>query len=50
MLEASETIIDFAFSELNFRIIFAHTHESNLPSRKLLDKLRFNLKGDGDNR
>jgi len=50
MYEAIVSILEYAFTELNFRMIYAHTHEKNIPSRKLLEKLGLTFKSLGANK
>ncbi len=50
MFEAVKEILNYMFYELKFRMISANIHENNIPSKKLVEKLGFKLKGSGNNR
>jgi len=49
MTEAGRKILDFAFNELELRMGFANIHEFNIPSRKLVERLGFQVKSYGNN-
>jgi len=46
MLEAASRIIQYGFQEIGLTFIEAYTHRENLNSRRLLEKLNFELTSD----
>jgi ribosomal-protein-alanine N-acetyltransferase len=46
MSEAVKAMLDYAFTEAGFEYIEAYTHQKNIPSRKLLERLDFKLVED----
>jgi ribosomal-protein-alanine N-acetyltransferase len=48
MQEAAKKVIEYAFQTMKIQTIEAFTHQNNLGSTKLLEKLEFKKVGEGD--